>query len=310
MILRPQRYRTLLGFLAGLSLTLIIVGAGYFYYRDNTYKMAEQEKMQIRQLAVEEYKENHPTHLVYKVLADKKSGEVLLDKDIAPAEISSALVPADAVTDPSSVIGKVIRCSILSNTVITDSLLYGRQDYPHDMRLMEYTVFNLPQKLQESEFIDIRIMFPNGLDYIVLSKKQVVDLERPEENQKSIIWFHAQEEEILRMSSAIVDASIVEGTILYVVPYIAPDIQNEAVRTYPSNPEVQKLILEDPNIINKAVTELEARNRELFEKRIDEDYQYTGRNKVFGENKTVITPDAYENMAIEEAEEVGVEDNL
>ncbi|NLO99781.1 MAG: hypothetical protein GX386_05770 [Clostridiaceae bacterium] len=309
MILRPQRYRTLLGFLAGLFLSLIIAGAGYFYYQNNTYMMTEQEQMQIRQLAVNEYKQNNPTSLVYRIVAGKKSGEVLLDKDIAPAEISSDLVPADAVTDPSLAIGKVIRCSILSNTIITDSLLYGKQDYPHDMRLVEYTVLNIPQKLQKSEFIDIRIMFPNGLDYIVLSKKQVVDLERPEENQKSIIWFHAGEEEILRMSSAIVDASIVEGTVLYVLPYIAPDIQNEAVRTYPSNPEVQKLILEDPNIISKAVTELETRNRELFEKRIDEDYQYTGRNKVFGENKTVISPDSYEDKAIE-AEEVRVEDNL
>ena len=309
MILRPQRYRTLLGFLAGLFLSLIIAGAGYFYYQNNTYMMTEQEQMQIRQLAVNEYKQNNPTSLVYRIVAGKKSGEVLLDKDIAPAEISSDLVPADAVTDPSLAIGKVIRCSILSNTIITDSLLYGKQDYPHDMRLVEYTVLNIPQNSKNQNSSILGIMFPNGLDYIVLSKKQVVDLERPEENQKSIIWFHAGEEEILRMSSAIVDASIVEGTVLYVLPYIAPDIQNEAVRTYPSNPEVQKLILEDPNIISKAVTELETRNRELFEKRIDEDYQYTGRNKVFGENKTVISPDSYEDKAIE-AEEVRVEDNL
>jgi hypothetical protein len=53
----------------------------------------------------------------------------------------------------------------------------------------------------------------------------------------------------------------VEGTVLYAVPYIAPDIQDEAIQTYPSNPEVQKLISENPNIVNKAVTELEIRNR-------------------------------------------------
>lgn len=310
MILRPQRYRTLLGFLAGLSLTLIIVGVGYFYYRNNTHKLTEQEKSLIRQLAVEEYKQNNPKSLVYKVVTGKRSGEVLLDEDIAPAEISADLMPADAVTDPSLAVGKVIRCSILPNTVITGSFLYGKQDYPHDMRLMEYSVLNLPQKLQKLDFIDIRIMFPNGLDYVVLSKKQVLDFERPEENSKSIIWFHAGEEEILRMASAIVDASIVERTVLYVAPYIAPDIQNEAVRTYPSNPEVQDLILSNPNIVNKAVTELEIRNRELFEKRIDEDYQYTGRNRVFGENKTEISPDALDRINNEDEGEASVEDDL
>lgn len=192
MILRPQRYRTLLGFLAGLSLTLIIVGAGYFYYRNNRYKMTEEEKLQIRQLAIEEYKQNNPTSLVYTVVTGKKSGEVLLDTDIAAAEINAALIPDDAVTDPSLAVGKVIRCSISTNTVITDSILYGKQDYPDDMRLVEYSVVNLPQKLQKSEFIDIRIMFPNGLDYIILSKKQVTDMERRRKIKKilygSMLW--------------------------------------------------------------------------------------------------------------------------
>jgi len=310
VILRPQRYRILLGFLAGLSLSLVILAAGYFYYRNNTYQVTEQEKLQIRQMAVEEYKQNNPTSLVYKITTDKKSGDILQDKDIAPAEISASLKPADAVTDPSLAIGKVIRCDILSNTVITESLLYGKQDYPHDMRLMEYSVLNLPQKLQKNEFIDIRIMFPNGLDYIVLSKKQVTDLERSENDQKSIIWFHAGEEEILRMASAIVDASIVEGTVLYAVPYVAPDIQNQAAITYPVNLKVQKLILEDPNIVNKAVTELEARNRELFEKRMNEDYQYSGRNKVFNENNDAILHDVSGSKAYESGTETSVEDNL
>jgi len=310
VILRPQRYRILLGFLAGLSLSLVILAAGYFYYRNNTYQVTEQEKLQIRQMAVEEYKQNNPTSLVYKITTDKKSGDILQDKDIAPAEISASLKPADAVTDPSLAIGKVIRCDILSNTVITESLLYGKQDYPHDMRLMEYSVLNLPQKLQKNEFIDIRIMFPNGLDFIVLSKKQVTDLERSENNQRNIIWFHAGEEEILRMASAIVDASIVEGTILYAVPYIAPDIQDQAAITYPVNLKVQKLILEDPNIVNKAVTELEARNRRMFEERINEDYQYTGRNKVFNDNSDIVFHVVPESKAFESGAETSVEDNL
>ncbi|NLL68368.1 MAG: hypothetical protein GX236_11875 [Clostridiaceae bacterium] len=261
MIFRPQRYRTLIGFLAGLFFSLLIAGIVYFYYLNNAYKVAEQEKVLIGKMAVEEYKKNNPTNLVYRIVKDKKSGEVLLDKDITPAELSTSLFPGDAITDPSLAVGKVIRCSVKANTVLTESLLYEEKDYPDDIRLVEYTVLKLPQKLQKSEFIDIRIMFPNGLDYIVLSKKQVIDLQKPEGNQNSIIWFQAGEEEILRMASAIVDASLVEGTVLYAVPYIAPDIQDEAIQTYPSNPEVQKLISENPNIVNKAVTELEIRNR-------------------------------------------------
>ena len=93
MILRPQRYRTLLGFLAGLFLSLIIAGAGYFYYQNNTYMMTEQEQMQIRQLAVNEYKQNNPTSLVYRIVAGKKSGEFCSIKILHQPEISSDLVP-------------------------------------------------------------------------------------------------------------------------------------------------------------------------------------------------------------------------
>ena len=71
MILRPQRYRILLGFLAGLSLSVIIIGASYLYYRNNTYQLAEQEKLEIRRMAVEEYIQNNPTSLVYTVTTDK-----------------------------------------------------------------------------------------------------------------------------------------------------------------------------------------------------------------------------------------------
>ncbi len=284
MILRPQRYRTLLGFLLGMFISIIILGVAFFYYQSNINKITEQKMLEIKNSAIEEYIENNPTSLIYIATSEKKAGEVLTDQDLIPAEISADILPTDAITNPSSVVGKVTRCNISKNMPITMSMLYEEDEYPDDIRLVEYTTVYLPQKLEPMEFIDIRIMFPNGLDYIVLSKKQVKDLQRQSsENQKNTIWFHAGEEEILRMASAMIDASIVDGTILYALPYVAPDIQSEAVKTYPSNPEVQSLILQDPNIVQKAVTELEIRNREIFEKRINEDFQNSGRNKIFGD---------------------------
>ena len=290
MILRPQRYRTLMGFLLGLSLSLIVLGIGYAYYHSTVTSLGEKEKLDIQKQAVEEYIQNNPTSLVYVVAKEKKAGEVLTDSDLIPAEISQAIIPSDAVTDIAMAAGKVIRCDVTANTAITRSLIYEEGDYPDDMRLMEYTVINLPQKLEAQQFVDVRIMFPNGLDYIVLSKKQITDLQKATENQKSILWFHAGEEEILRMASAIVDASVVEGSLLYAVPYVAPDVQKEAIRTYPSNGEVQSLITQNPNIVNKAITALEIRNREVFEDRINKDRQNFGKNRVYGEDTTPVTP--------------------
>lgn len=311
MVFRPQRYRTMLGFLLGMLLTIIVSGIAFFYYQGNINEINEQKVLEIKNIAVEEYIQSHPTRLIYIAVSDKNAGEVLTDQDLIPAEIGEDILPADAITEPSSVVGKVIRCNISKNTAITSSLLYDEKDYPDDMRLVEYTTINLPQKLEPMEYVDIRIMFPNGLDYIVLSKKQVTDLQRQSaENQKNTIWFHSGEEEILRMASAIIDASIVEGTMLYAVPYVAPEIQSEAVRTYPSNPEVISLILQNPNIVQKAVTELELRNREAFEDRINEDFQNSGRNKVFGENNSSVTINSVVNENIEAEAGTKLEDKL
>lgn len=282
MIHRPQRYRILLGFILGLIISMTIFGVAYFYYLNHEQDILEQEKMAIENEAVERYLQEHPTQIVYALSQDKKSGDVLSDADIQAIEINAELVPVDAVIEPSFAMDKIMRSDMKQNTILTASLYYEEKEYPSDMRMMEYTVINLPEKLEMNEFIDVRIMLPTGSDYIILSKKRVLDLQRPtSENSKHIIWVHTLEEEILRMTSAIVDASLVEGAILYAVPYIAPDVQDEAIRTYPPNIEVQNLIIQNPNVVNMAITELEARNRKMYEENVNSCFEGLGREKIF-----------------------------
>ncbi len=290
MILRPQRYRTLKGFILGILLCVALLGLGYAFLGSRITGVSQTEKSDIEAKAIETYLQAHPTGVVYVASKPLKSGTVLADSDLAPAEIQRIYIPDDAVVDLGQAIGKVIRCDVTTSTAVTHSLLYDQGNYPDDLRLMEYTVINLPQKLEARQYIDIRIMFPNGLDYIILSKKQVTDLMKTTENQPGILWIQADEEEILRMSSAIVDASIVDGAILYALPYVAPDIQNEAVTTYPSNSEVLNLILQNPNIVAKAITELEMRNRKILEEKINEDRENFGLTKIYGEDTTKVTP--------------------
>jgi hypothetical protein len=310
VIHRPQRYRIILGFILGLIISMIVFGVAYFYYLNHEKEMKEQEKAAIQQEAVDKYIQEHPTKVVYALAQDKKAGEVLSDTDFAATEINEELVPADAVLEPSFAVGKVMRSDMKQNTILTESLYYEEKDYPDDMRLLEYTVVNLPQKLDVNEFVDLRIMLPTGSDYIVLSKKRVIDLQRPTpENPKNIIWFHALEEEILRMTSAIVDASFVDGAILYAVPYVAPDVQDEAIQTYPPNIEVQNLIIQNPNILEKAITELEARNRKLFEENVNNCFESMGKNRVFTNDNQVLLPVPDDNAG-NPGSGTSIEDNL
>lgn len=278
MILRTKRYRTILGFVGGFILSSALLGGALYYYIVSQSGNIEK----IRDEAIEEYLAENPTSVLYVFAADKKAGDVITDSDLTLSEIKSEYLPADAVTDISDAIGKVLRCDVKANTSVTMSLIYDEGSYPDDLRLMEYTVVNIPQKLDPRQFIDIRVCFPNGLDYIVLSKKQVIDIARSEEDMLGTIWLHCGEEEILRMDSAIVDASIVDNAFLYAVPYVAPDIQKEAVINYSPNAEVTDLIRNDPNIVSKAVNELEKRNRTLLETLVNKYLDNTGQRKAFG----------------------------
>ena len=111
------------------------------------------------------------------------------------------------------------------------------------------------------------------------------------------------------MTSAIVDASFVDGAILYAVPYVAPDVQDEAIQTYPPNIEVQNLIIQNPNILEKAITELEARNRKLFEENVNNCFESMGKNRVFTNDNRALLPVPDDNAG-NPGSGTSIEDNL
>ena len=100
------------------------------------------------------------------------------------------------------------------NTVLTFDLIARSNDrVTDDVRIQEYNVVQLPTQIADKEFIDIRLRLPNGSDYIVVSHKQIelpqIDCVETEDT----IWLKLSEDEILMMSSAIVESYMVKGWI-------------------------------------------------------------------------------------------------
>lgn len=126
-----------------------------------------------------------------------------------------------------------------------------------DMRLHKYTFIKLTERMKKGDYVDIRISFPNGADFVLLSKKQIQDISIPLENaEENALWLYVTEEEILRLSSAVVDAFLDDGCSVYAVQYIK-DEQKAAIMNYKVNDVVAQLIADDPNIVKKAENVLE-----------------------------------------------------
>ena len=72
MIFRPQRYRTFLGFLLGVIISVIALGTAFFFFQSNINEINQQKIQEIKEIAVEEYVQSHPVKLIYIATSDKK----------------------------------------------------------------------------------------------------------------------------------------------------------------------------------------------------------------------------------------------
>ena len=168
------------------------------------------------------------------------SGTKISATDIITKNMSRDLVPANATTQ---VIDGVAKIDLTAGTIVTTSMLNtSAEALTNDLREQEYNMISLPTNLSVGDFIDIRLQLPNGGDYIVISKKQVLNC-----NSKSV-WLNMYEEEIDLMSNAIIEYYIMTGSRLYATTYTEPGLQTAAVGTYVPNQSVAALIEANPNI--------------------------------------------------------------
>ena len=146
------------------------------------------------------------------------------------------------------------------NTVVTTELLNkGDNIVQDDVRKQEYNMLVLPTDLTTGDYIDIRVMFPNGQDYIAVAKKEVEIPTIDGVESTDTIWINLSEDEILHMSCAIVDSAQVKGAKIYATKYTEAGMQNAATPTYPINESTSQLLQSDPNVVEKAMSEIRTR---------------------------------------------------
>ena len=154
----------------------------------------------------------------------------------------------------------VAKVTMKKNTLLTTELLNKADNIVQDdVRKQEYNMLVLPTDITTGDYIDIRVMFPNGQDYIVVAKKEVSMPEVNGVESLDTIWVNLAEDEILHMSCAIIDSAQVKGSKIYATKYTEAGMQNAAIPTYPANESTLQLLQKDPNILEKAMAEIRTR---------------------------------------------------
>lgn len=161
-------------------------------------------------------------------------------------------------------LGKRCKVSLTKGAALSADVVYEGEPITDDERRVELCELDLPQTLRENEFVDIRIVFPNGEDYLVVGHKQVYGIIRDEEEDASVLQLRFLEEELLRYQAACVDTRTYRDTRLYAVQYTG-EFQTAGQVYYPVNRAVFRLMQWDPNIVNLFMVDEEQDRRTVLE---------------------------------------------
>lgn len=204
------------------------------------------------------------------VVRNIAKGEVLEQKDINSITLSGKYENLNILSIQEA-IGSKVKEDLSANTILSKDMLESDKRIAKDLRKHAYHFIEMTDQLSQNDYVDIRIQFPNGADYIVLSKKRVLACSLYNEAKKTdnSLWLEVSEKDILLLSSAIIDAYYDDKVKIYAIQYVAHD-QESAIVTYPENDIVHTLLKEDPNIVNRAEEIVSERIRERVTMRLRE----------------------------------------
>jgi len=210
---------------------------------------------------------NENTQMVYVASRDIEAGEKIdVNDNLMQQKIFTGLESEYYITEED--IGKTAIIDIKDKSPIMKSMVTS-VDIAKDTREYEIQVCNLMVDQRENDYVDIRIEFPDGGDYLVLPKKQIKNLNL----ENCVFWTYLNEEEILRFSSAVIDAFSITGTKIYATRYVESNLQEEAKPTYLVNATIQSMMdpsssYYDGNLMTKATQTLNAMARHNMEQKL------------------------------------------
>lgn len=259
--MNPMQKKANTSFMIGVLITLLITGAII------AFLVVQLMNIRKEQAAAEASKVD-----ALVLSANVKSGESIVGK-YETKRVDSSIVPSDATsTVPENGVAKV---DLSAGTVLSQSMV-TEEDVTNleNTRLQEYNMIILPSQLQDGDYIDIRLKLPSGLDFIVVAKKQVTIPLIGGSPSSTTIQLNMNEAETLAMSSAIVDAYIMTGSILYATTYTEPGIQEASTVTYAVSENSRNAIQGNPNIVQEAANAIVGQWANLGRDKIVEERNY------------------------------------
>lgn len=216
MMMGPTKKKVIITGVVAFLIPVII--GSVFFVNYNKKKNEEIEKLKVQSRVIERF-----------VFANNMiAGEIITADDIKGVQVKAESAPIDSFASGDAsleeIVGKRMRINAEGKTIITKSMFMNEEEkVAMDERYQEFNMIVLPSDLEIGDFVDVRISMPEGEDYLVVSGKEVKGIgTSPESNA---VFLQLDEEEIIRMTAAILESYVNDGYKIYANKYVDPSNQ-------------------------------------------------------------------------------------
>ncbi|HAG44320.1 MAG TPA: hypothetical protein DCL31_14600 [Clostridium sp.] len=220
-------------FKKGIIVSFIIVIGVVMLYQ--FYIIPRVKKSEKSKILIDLSKEENQMNII-ALNKDINQGELITEDMIKTVTYDKELLPTDILKDREEIEDKVARMNLKANTIVTNSMLLEREDVlTSDLRKQDFDHILLNVNLQPGNFIDIRYRKKDGSDFVVASKKKILD------RNDGIMITNITEKERNYINNSTVLASLT-GAVLYTTIYVDPENQPPAKITYEINTDIKKFL--------------------------------------------------------------------
>ena len=191
----------------------------------------------------------------YVVKKAVRAGEKITVEAIQEVDVPVKL-GLNIATGKKELIDSYFRISLAEGTVITREDVI-KQKMDNTYRYFDLVIDESPIGVKAGEYLDIRITFSFGEDFIAISHKKV------EEINSGIMKVVLNESEIYAYQSMLIDKAMYPGTKIYAVKYFDGGAQPTAEVYYPLNTNLAELSALNPNLLELVKQEMIAKRTQI-----------------------------------------------
>lgn len=171
-----------------------------------------------------------------------KDGErIINEEDLDFVEIPAYAITDHMITDKKDVVGMITKIDLKPGAIFETTMLMEYELTASD-RELDIVLTEMPIGLEPGDYVDLRVSFPLGEDFVVMVKKRVAGI------NSNTVKLIVNEEDVHHYESVKADMALYDSTKLYTTKYVEFGLQPAASTYYPVTNEVMKTLIQDPNI--------------------------------------------------------------